>query len=84
VAVDAGSAKEEGVVVVSDDPVYEALSVEPRTLCLRLGRGDYIWYAKVLQQLLAVPAQPPTGQIRSVPSFPSGLVVQMQALPMHW
>lgn len=62
VTIDIERAKEEGVVVVSDHPVYKALCVEPRTLRLRLGGGYYVRDAKILQQLLAVSAQQATDQ----------------------
>lgn len=56
VAVDVGGAKEEGIIVIGDDAVHEALFVQPRALCLCLHGCDDIRDAKQLQQLLAVPA----------------------------
>jgi hypothetical protein len=56
VAIDVSGAKEERVVVVRHDAVHQARRLQPRALRLGLGGRDDVGQAKVLQQLLAVPA----------------------------
>jgi hypothetical protein len=52
-----GRPKKKGIIVIGDYAIDKAIFIEPSTLRLCLRWRDDVRQAKVLQQLLALPAQ---------------------------